>query len=587
MKIKSEKKKILFGIGICFLIFCQIYVWVLNEYIDSFWQVICFAVLASMYVQTWKNPPGKRELLIGGFFSLVISVVFVVGEKVNFNGDVYGSYVSNYMYGMLIGDWIGVLCWAPQVFIVLYGLCCVIKKVFIPIAEQRVKKRELLLWILSSGFIMLCWLPYLFAFYPGVVVGDSLASINQALNASPYTNHYPVLYTLFVKIFLEIGGITGSYNHGVFLYSCVQCFLLATTAGYFVYWMIRKRVPWILIIMVELYFAFSRIFAVYAISMWKDPLFSAALLLYCILLLDIGISNGEKLKETKTLLQFIVLGFVIIFWRNNGIFLVAAVSLLLAFVFRKKFLKMGIGTIAMLLVSVLIQGPIYDAVGIGKDTVAESLGVPIQQIANVVVNDRELTAEQEQILFQVFPEERWKEFYTPASVDSIKFHEEFNQQFLEDNVGKFLGVWFQLLPSNLDIYVDAYLMETIGFWQIGIRNSAGYYYFYVEENNYNIQRVDMAESLLGIPLEEELMWWIDYISTGALVWLVLVSGMLIVLQKKYVLLWGVLPAVLLWLTIMLATPIAFSLRYIFLLAFGLPFFVLLPFLKVEKKSGGI
>ena len=73
-------------------------------------------------------------------------------------------------------------------------------------------------------------------------------------------------------------------------------------------------------------------------------------------------------------------------------------------------------------------------------------------------------------------------------------------------------------------------------------------------------------------------------STGALVWLVLLGGLLTWMQEKYALLLGFFPPVLLWLTIMVATPIAFSLRYIYLLAYGLPLFLLLPFLRVETEA---
>ena len=585
MKIKLQNRKFLFGIGIGVLIFCQAYVWMLNRYLDPLCYVLCFALLAFMYVQTCKEPPKRREIIIGGVFSLILSMVFVVGDKISFNDDVFGPYTVNFIYPLTIQDWIGVLCWIPLVFVVIYGLCCVARRNAVPIQEGKIsKKRGLLLWALLSGFIMICWLPYLLAYYPGVVVGDSIASLNQALGKTPYTNHYPVMYTLFVKLFMEIGGATGSYNRGVFLYSFVQYALMAATAGYSVYWMLRKKVPWILVVIAELYYAFTRIFAVYAISMWKDPLFSAALLLFSLLLLDIGISKGEKLKEKKTIVSFVLLGIIIIFWRNNGIFLVAVISVILAIVYRKRFLKLGISALSMILVCMLIQGPIYDVLGIQKDTVEESLGVPIQQIAGVIAEDRELTAEQEQVLFQLLSETEWKESYTPAIADSIKFHNDFNEQYLEENLGDFLKVWIQLLPSNLDIYVEAYLMETLGFWQIGLENSAGFYYFYVDGNDFGIQRVDMAEKLLGIPLEDELMWWVDYMSTGALVWLVLLGGLLTLLQKKYDLLPGFLPPILLWLTIMLATPIAFSLRYVFLLAYGLPLFLLLPFLRTDTKT---
>lgn len=583
---KFGKEKILFVVGIVFLFSCQKYVWMLNRYLNPFWYAACFAVLMYMYVQTLNTPPKRRELLIGLPFALVLSMVFVVGKKISFNDDVFGNYGTNFIYPLEFKDIVGVLCWVPLVFCFIYGMCCVAKKSSLAIQKTELNKKEsFVLWAVLSGFIIICWLPYLLAYYPGVVVGDSVASINQALNLTPYTNHYPVMYTLFIKFFLEIGNLLGSYNIGVFLYTSIQYVIMAATAGYCVFWMIKKKLPWVLVLITEFYFASTRIFAVYAISMWKDPLFSAALLLFCLLLVDIGLSKGEKLKEYKVCIAFIALGAVIIFWRNNGIYLIFGVALILAFVYRKRFIKLGFAALTLVIVSSLIQGPIYDLAGVEKDTVVESLGVPIQQLAGVIVKDRELTEAQKEVLFQILPEHQWKVLYTPACVDSIKFNGEFNQQYLEEKLGDFIKVWFQLLIPNLDVYMESYLMETIGFWQIGMKNSAGYYYFYVyPDNNFNIHRVDMAERLFGIALEEELMWWISYISTGAMVWLVLMGAVMTWMQKKYALLLGYFPPVLLWLIIMVATPIAFSFRYIYLFAFGLPVFLVLPFWKDEMIS---
>lgn len=41
--------------------------------------------------------------------------------------------------------------------------------------------------------------PYLIVYWPGLIFGDLLSSLSQALGSAPLSNHHPVAYTLFLK----------------------------------------------------------------------------------------------------------------------------------------------------------------------------------------------------------------------------------------------------------------------------------------------------------------------------------------------------------------------------------------------------
>jgi hypothetical protein len=71
--------------------------------------------------------------------------------------------------------------------------------------------------------------------------------------------------------------------------------------------------------------------------------------------------------------------------------------------------------------------------------------------------------------------------------------------------------------------------------------------------------------------------------SGTLLWLCLLGMTLIWMQRRN----GVavyLPALLNWATVMIATPVAFSLRYVYIFALGLPFFLAIPFMTSTAKS---
>ena len=58
---------------------------------------------------------------------------------------------------------------------------------------------------------------------------------------------------------------------------------------------------------------------------------------------------------------------------------------------------------AALVITLAVQGPGYDALGIEKDSLTESISVPLQQLAATLCEDRPITAEQGEVLFSILP----------------------------------------------------------------------------------------------------------------------------------------------------------------------------------------
>ena len=59
--------------------------------------------------------------------------------------------------------------------------------------------------------------------------------------------------------------------------------------------------------------------------------------------------------------------------------------------------------------------------GVRKTDVSEAFAVPMQQIARVVANDRELTEEEQALLEEIFWMDKLGEVYDPQTVDPVKF----------------------------------------------------------------------------------------------------------------------------------------------------------------------
>ena len=83
---------------------------------------------------------------------------------------------------------------------------------------------------------------------------------------------------------------------------------MAVVIGYFFCWLTQKgAAPWIQILCMA-YFVLNPVFSIYAVTMWKDILFSAFTLLYLLQLYNILQSGGirhnlfeQAAAETKEL----------------------------------------------------------------------------------------------------------------------------------------------------------------------------------------------------------------------------------------------------------------------------------------------
>jgi len=94
----------------------------------------------------------------------------------------------------------------------------------------------------------------------------------------------------------------------------------------------------------------------------------------------------------------------------------------------------------------------------------------------------------------------------------------------------------------------------------------------------------LFEKISGFSIMPILKDYPVFMGSGTLLWLVLL-GMLLSCREKLKGSLPYMPAVLNWATVMIATPVAYSLRYVFVFALGLPFYLALPLMTSVKESG--
>lgn len=482
------------------------------------------------------------------------------------------------------------------------------------------KRRGFLLVLL---LLLVSWLPYLLSFAPGSVLDDSLASITPWTNGTPLTNHHPVVYSLLVGGFVYLSKILPlSLNAAVFLYSLVQSVCLAGTLAALFYRLQRAGARrWVLAAGIA-YAMIVPYFPAYAMILWKDPLYSCALLWLSMLLFDaVRKEGGLSGRAWQVKWSLALLGTA--FLRNNGAFclLFMAAALLLSGQ-RKQFFCTACMTVIVALLFFTVQHTVYPLCHIADTEYTEKIGIPLQQLAATVAYKGKMGEEEREFLFKIMPEQEWKARYAPCLADKIKWTDGANMEYISQNKRSFWKVWGNLLLKNPAIYLRAYGMDTFGFWVPGVQNRYGYVDLYITENNLGLHQTDLVQKLFGSTIRPLLKKRMIWIGSGTLLWMTLGGMLLDILcregsgskisgregsgskipgskisgrkisnskisggegEKGGKGDWIIyLPALGNVLTVFIATPVAFSLRYVYVFAIGLPLYVLLPFLYAEE-----
>lgn len=554
---------------------------------NSIYVVIAVSIIMLLMDKLVKDKDylkNKKEIIPLIIYALLISIVFTIQSKITFNGDVGLSYLENTFSSFEMLDIAKILVVFVITVLMTLNLGIWFKNTQFSIIDKEkiTTKKQIKYWIISSIFVAIPYLLYLLTYAPGAVLGDSLTSIVQGWGDVPFNNHHPVLYSMFVGIFMRIGRMLNNNNIGTMLYSTAQMLIMSGIIGYFLVWLKKHNVKMKYILLTYLFFVANTIFAAYAIIMWKDPLFCGFIFLMTLFLYDIISQNGEPLKHFYGIFKFVILSVLIAFFRNNGIYIVIGMYIAILIWSRKKLLIFNIVNTITVIAIIIIQGPIYTKLGIISPT-EESLAIPMQQIARTITYDGEITPEQEEFLNKILPIEKWKSKYEPCVVDSIKWDPDFNKEFLTENKTEFIKIWAQMLPKNFAEYVKAYLMDTYGFWSIETKNKFGFVDTYIIKNDFGIERKDCIKSLTGKSIGN-LFTKPDFLGAGTVLWILVLSGVLLIINKKTKYIFVLLLCLISWVSIMVATPVAFSLRYVFMMVYSLPLIIMMPFMtKNEDK----
>lgn len=455
------------------------------------------------------------------------------------------------------------------------------------------------------AFLVICfsWLAVLIIKYPGIIYPDTLNQIIQSFGDRPLNNMNPLFHTLLIKTFYDISlSFTNNINVATFIVSLVQLVFCTCIYAYVCKYIYKRTNNIYFYIATLLFYGYISYNVFYNISISKDAMYTVFTALFICM-----IDNLCNKPSNKNIILFVITGILYSLLRNNGFYsLIVVAFVIIVLCFKYNFKRLTIVILATLILTSVIRGPIYSAIIVSsnKQYVENNPNikspsfvgsflfvVPFQQIANVVVHDRELNEKEEWLIEEYIPFERIKEVYNPILIDPLYSEIEKYCKPTRLNIPKieYFKLWVELfLKYPLD-YLEAYVnMNKYYFYPN--KYIENMYYTSIYPNEYGIKYVDNNETLVNkietsysnqkkIPLVSSLF------SPGTVVFILLIGLYYCLLKKNKTTFVSMFHLLVNFLILMAFVPLNDEFRYIYPVVACLPLIITQTISNNEYKEG--
>lgn len=440
--------------------------------------------------------------------------------------------------------------------------------------------------VLTYLFLLLCWLPVLLAVYPGFFVYDAQEEWVQVASRT-FNTHHPLVHVLMLGgIVCAVHKFTDSYNLGIACYMIVQMVIVAGGFTYLLSFMRKRGVSRAVQIISLLYYAFFPVVVMFTLCSAKDALFSVALLMLLLSLLDMESDAEAFFISYRKMIFFALSAVAMMLLRKNGVYAFAVMAPVLL-IYHKQYLKKAVCLLAVIFLSYFLINIGFDlALHAENGENQEILTVPIQQLARTYKFNREaFEPEDVVILHEILPEEALV-LYNPKLSDPVKVRFQ-NNAFAADK-SRYISLWARIGLKKPLSYINAWLVNSYGFWypdtviDVYSGNSvftftygdSSYFGYEVEEPGFRDSKIpwlDEAYRKLALEIsQEKIPIYSMLYSPGGIFWGIAFIFAYVLYRRKYYLVVPYLMVLLVWLTVILGPT--YLPRYVLIFWFGMPLF---------------
>ena len=522
------------------------------------------------------------DWLHGSILSALFTIFYLCGDYNNLSSGLTNRfYILIYLVCSAIGFFFLFLFLIQRIYSLIPKI-----SVFYAAASNKTATFPWKFFLITFGILFLCMVPFFLLNYPGVMTPDSLSQYRQIIGTDAYSNHHPWLHTMLFGIFYNIGeGISQSPYIGIACYTVFQMLLVSLCGAYSIACLLESGLKkWICVTLMVL-FVICPFNLLYAVTIWKDILFSMAVLIVTVTLFRILLSlknNCIWYSSKRDLILYCISGFFMCMFRHNGLYAFIFFSLILIvelfICYHRQLLSFALATLLVLALCMIVKGPLMNAFSVIPGEFAYKVCIPLQQIGRVITNKRDLTAEQTDLIEKINDIDYIPDHYQKGGADPMFAWVLYgNQDYLIDHKGEYLKLWIEIGLKYPGDYISAFLDQTRGYWFPQAPEQV--VYFGITENEDSLIAKPILTGPVLIKINElitKLYTMIPiygmFYSMGFFFFLLLLCCSIHLRYHTLADAFIYLPVIGLMLTVFIAVPLVADMRY------GYPLVLCMPFL---------
>lgn len=322
-----------------------------------------------------------------------------------------------------------------------------------------------------SLFLILCWSPYLIAFYPGTVCWDLSEMIAQFFGQRAVDTWHPVFLTWVFGALVWLGRIMGSDNLGALLFTLLQTIALAYALSSVLVFLKKTEMNRMVRLVALLFFAVVPFWGGYAQFISKDTLYTATLLLFTLEMFTVLL--GAKIANTmpkRSLIKLFCWALLTCLIRSNGIYVILPTALLMVLFAAKgrgRFM-LGASLGAAVVVTLLFSNMLLPALGVRDESASGLYSVCFQQSARVLRDHGdEVLPEEYAEIDVVLDAANLPKLYEPWISDPVKYT--FKQYGLgaeleKEALSRYRSTWLSMMSKYPLSYLESFFAGNISYY---------------------------------------------------------------------------------------------------------------------------
>ena len=313
--------------------------------------------------------------------------------------------------------------------------------------------------------LVVCWSPYLVAFYPGTVCWDLGEMIAQFFGQREMDTWHPVFLTWIFGGLVWLGRLAGSDNLGAALFTLLQTLALSYALSRALRDLARMGLARGYRLMALAFFALIPIWGGYAQFISKDTLYTAVLLLFALNAMEL-LWRRDALRPALPW-ELFLWGLLTCLIRSNGLYVVLPTALVLVLAAKPR-LPIGAALTGAVACALLFSGVLVPALGIRDETASGLYSVCFQQSARILRDHGDtVTPEEYAQIDAVLDAEHLAEKYEPWISDPVKFtFRQYGQgaQAEKQALAVYRKTWLKMLKEYPLTCAEAFFAGNISYY---------------------------------------------------------------------------------------------------------------------------